>query len=144
MNLKDYYKNIRERIINKKIENEKEEKYFRIEVIASIFDNRYICDEESSFTIGDEIGEFCSYITGEKINLSSFLSSASEYYPQVVSLVKELLLEQYPDFKPYTYPKGQGYNINEVINWYRSTYGKYLLIFPPKKGYLKTLKLQEK
>jgi len=137
---KNSLKRIRRKIVENKenknnkinVETENIEKIFSIDVIASTFENRLLCNYNL-------IEDFWCFITNENVNLSNI--------ERFMPIIKEEILNQYPDLKIRNYPGADWYLSDEEVikikNWYRENNDEYLKIKSIKKGYTKTLKMQD-
>ena len=104
------------------------EKEFDIAIIASIFENRLLTDYKN-------ILKFCTFITGEEVDLSNL----HRFSPIIINII----LEQYPTLKVLDYSLKKGpldyYHIKYVINWYIKNNGNTLKVKSVKKGRSKKL-----
>ena len=104
----------------------KEERTFKIEALASISENRVLCDPAS-------IHDFAEYYFDEGLNYN--------HTKKVKDLLYSINPEVYPDFnfgdeKTYTEEK-----MAFIIMTYINFYGKYVKVKPLDKGKTKTLKI---
>ena len=133
------YKNLKTKTIilkeykRPKTETIKLEREFPIEVIAATLENRLLAPLE-------DIEDFWCFITNESVDLSNI----QRFLPTIQSEI----LKQYPDFKILGLSSNELYLDTSRVNWLNSWYKKYngetLTIKSLKKGYIKTLTMQDK
>lgn len=134
---KEFYKKVKnlitkkERVAIEAINTENLERIFPIEVVASTFENRLLTDY-------NKLQEFWCFITNEDVNITNI--------ERFVPIIREEILNQYPDIKIREYSTDNRYLSNEEIiylkEWYKTNNGKTINIKSIKKGYTKTLKMQ--
>ena len=118
---KDYY-----------TETDNLEKEFPVEVIASHFERRLLNIEYN------ELKEFWDFLTNEDVNMNNLY--------RFIFIINNEIFEQIPNFKVLDINQ---YFLNEfeieyLINWYKEKNGDKIKIKSIKKGYTKTLKIQDK
>ena len=103
----------------------KEEKLFKVEVIASIVEFCFLTKPE-------EVFKFCSYVTGVEVHPGNM----REHYKNINSIIKE----QYPNMERKIFLEDgcvlKPHQIIEIVNKYKEEYGEHLLI---KRNYTKKL-----
>lgn len=121
------------RYVEPKVETVNLEREFPIEIIASTMENRALAPLE-------ELEDFWSFITNEGVNLSNI--------QRFIPIIQEEILKQYPDFKILDLSSGEWYLTEEKVkwlkNWYKKQNGTSLTIKSLKKGYTKSLTIQDK
>ena len=133
------YKNLKtETIILKeykrpKTETIKLEREFPIEVIASIFESRLFAPLE-------EIEDFVCFITNENVDLSNI--------QRFIPTIQSEILKQHPNLKTICLHNYEicltPSRVEYTKEWYREQNGNSLTIKSLKKGYIKTLTMQDK
>lgn len=125
--------NIVKEYIAPKVETIKLEREFPIEIIASTIENRALAPLE-------ELEDFWSFITNEEVTLSNI--------QRFMPIIQEEILKQYPNFKILDLSSNEWYLNEEKVkwlkNWYREHNGTSLTIKSLKKGYTKSLTIQDK
>lgn len=116
-----------------KVETKKLEREFPIEVIAASFENRLLAPLEA-------IEDFWCFVTNETVDLSNI--------QRFLPIIQKEILEQYPDFQILGLSSNELYldtaRVNWLNNWYKKHNGDTLVIKSLKKGYIKTLTMQDK
>ena len=135
--LKKNYKKLREEVIilqqNKFCaETNNLEKEYPIEVIASTFENRLLADYELLI-------DFWCFITNENVDLSN----VNRFIP----IIEQEVILQHPDLKILNFGGPEvalkETQIETIKNWYRKHNGDTIVIKSLKKGYTKTLEIQD-
>lgn len=125
--------NIVKEYIAPKVETVKLEREFPIEVIASIFEGRL-------FAPLNEIEEFASFITNENVDLTNI--------QRFIPTIQCEILKQHPNLKTlnfFNYERCLESNrVESTNNWYKKQNGDSLTIKSLKKGYTKSLTIQDK
>lgn len=128
-------KNELEQINNKNeiyVETENLERIFPIEVIASTLENRLLASLE-------EIKDFWCFITNENVDLSNIY--------RFKNIIENEVLKQYPNLKVLNYSSNNWFLEEEeaefIKKWYIENNEKYINIKSIKKGYTKTLSIQD-
>ena len=116
-----------------KVETVKLEREFPIEIIASTIENRALAPLE-------ELEDFWSFITNEEVSLSNI--------QRFIPIIQREILNQYPNFKILDLSSDEWCLKEEKVkwlkNWYREQNGNSLTVKSLKKGYTKTLTIQDK
>lgn len=130
--IKEYYKNQKKNTNIGLIETDNLKREFPVEVIVAALENRYIVNYEL-------VKEFWEFITNENVDLSNI----NRFWPTI----EREILRQHPDLTKFNFIRTNTHiDDNEIysfINWYKNKYGNTLEIKSIKKGYTKTLKMQE-
>jgi len=131
--------------MNYSLIKKKKERYFKTDIVASYVE---VCNLSNCKF--DEILEFASFITGEKIDINNL----AKYRDTIMNILRE----QYPDLKrniylttntdviSHDYLLGNEYlyaSNNECLynlNAYKEAYGEYMLIKSINRDKVKTLK----
>lgn len=114
------------------------EKEFKIEIIASIIENKILTLETHPKKIEEfenEILEFCQFITGETVTFGNLY----RFGPIISTIVRE----QYPNMIRLTSIGRDDLNVEQIkylIRHYKIIYGETIKIKSIKKGMIKTLK----
>ncbi len=116
-----------------KVETVNLEREFPIEIIASTMENRALAPLE-------DLEDFWSFITNEEVSLSNI--------QRFIPIIQREILNQYPNFKILDLSSDEWYlkedKVKWLKNWYREQNGVSLTIKSLKKGYTKTLTIQDK
>ena len=106
-----------------KVETVNLEREFPIEIIASTMENRALAPLE-------DLEDFWSFITNEEVNLSNIQSICDMIFAVIDVSSDEWYLKEE--------------KVKWLKNWYREQNGNSLTVKSLKKGYTKTLTIQDK
>lgn len=108
------------------------EKEYPIEVIASTFENRLLADYELLI-------DFWCFITNENVDISNI--------QRFIPIIEQEVMSQHPGLKILNFGGSavtlKDSQMESIKSWYRTHNGEKILIKSLKKGYTKTLELQE-
>lgn len=112
------------------------EKEFRIELIASLLENRLLNCDQCSVT-EEDLYELCSFITNIEVNNLNF------YY--IGSKARNILLELQPELNiriNHTQDRIMDFEIKMILNIYKQHFGEKYKIKSIKKCIIKSLEIQ--
>lgn len=118
------------------------EKEFKIEIIASVIENRLLTLEThpkqiEKFT--NEIFDFCKFVTDEEVNFGNLYRFAP--------IISNIIKEQYPTIEritPISACDLTNDSVKYLVKVYKSKYGDKLLIKSLRKVMIKSLEIQDK
>ena len=120
------------------------EKEFRIEVIASLLENRFLKNDKINYVSEYEIYELCSFVSGVDVDSRNLYRLGNK--------IKSLILKMHPELnirinrtQDHLYEINFLYDvdINAIISAYRSAFGDTYKIKSINKCLVKTLELQD-
>ena len=107
-----------------------QESLFKTEVVASFVEVCYFGGFDYN-----EVFELASFITGEDINMSHIWNYRN--------IIMDELKKDYPELERHVFAANGDWlnkrDMNYYLNYYKSTYGDYMLIKPIKKIPVKVL-----
>ena len=113
------------------------EKEFKIEIIASLLENRLLNYEKSKYIVTeDDLYELCSFVSGENINYHNFYITGN--------IARKIILELNPELDiriNFTNDhKLDSIDTSTIINVYKLKFGNSYKIKSIKKCLIKSLK----
>lgn len=116
------------------------EKEFRIEVIASLLENRLLNYKNSKYLVTEkDLYNLCSFISGENVNKKNFY--------EIGCKIRLILLGLHPELSMKINLNDNNLHDIDVectINNYKKVFGDFYTIKSVKKCLIKSLKIQNK